>query len=232
MSSSMDPELDVAGLIDGFPVEAPWVGCSAIWFDDVPLDDRVRLDAMFAQAGATGVWPGAPEVQRCDDPALLAWVAGTVHLVTRLQRETIAFAEELVAPCGTAWTRGFVPEPDGLGCSLDAIERARERIDAAPSCIAMAMALNSLTLELSDTGVFPGPPRALERVVDLDGRHWADATYRHHRGPEFYRRLDLELAGVRAGGASADPSTPWDLHAWVFALVTLWTGAPARLPSA
>src|SRR5687768_14432471 len=98
MSSSMDSELDVADLIDGFPVVGPWVGCSAIWFDDVPPGDRVRLHALFAQAGATGVWPGAPEVPRCDDPALLAWVAGTVHVVTRLQREAVAFAEELLTP--------------------------------------------------------------------------------------------------------------------------------------
>jgi hypothetical protein len=232
MSASMDPELDVADLIDGFPVEAPWLGCGAIWFDDAAPSDRARLEALFAHAAATAVWPGAPDVPRSDDPALLAWVSATVHVVTRLRRETVAFAEQLLAPRSTAWTRGLVTEPTALGPSLDAIECARQRIDAVPSCIAMAVALNSLTLELADTGVFPAPPRALARYVDLDGRHWADATYRHHRGPEFYRRLDVELAHARAGAPWSDPSTPWDLHAWVYALVTLLTGTPAPLPSA
>jgi hypothetical protein len=123
--------------------------------------------------------------------------------------------------------RGFVTVPDALGASLDLIERARAMIDIDPACLEMAIELNALTIALSDTGLFPAPPRSLERYVDLDGRHWAEASYRHHRGPEFYRRLDLELAQVRAGASADDPGIPWDLHAWVFALVTLWTGAPA-----
>jgi hypothetical protein len=228
---TMHDDLDLADLIDGFPIDAPWVASGAVWFDDLDVDDRHALHRLFESAATIGTWPAAPDVQRPDDPRLVAWVAATLHVVSRLRQETLAFAEQLIRPALDHPRRGFITIPDALDASIELIELAREPIDTDLACIEMAMELNELTITLADTGHFPPPPRSLARYVDLTGCHWANASYRHHRGRDFYCRLDLELAHVRADAGATDPATPWDLHAWVFALVTLWTGAAASAPT-
>jgi hypothetical protein len=228
----MHDDLDLAELIDGFPTDEPWIGAGAVWFDDLAAEDRDELQGLFGCAAATGRWPSAPDVARPDDRRLMTWVAATLHVLSRLRQETVAFADELIGRSRDRHRHRFISIPRAVGSSIDLIERARQPIDAKPTWIEMAMELNELTLVLADTGRFPSPPRSLERFVDLDGGHWASASYRHHRGREFYRRLDLELAHIRSVAVARGAATPWDLHAWVFALVTLWTGVASSARTA